>query len=400
MKKRILAIVLVLAMGVVFLAGCTDSGQGTVVQEVDYDPVAEVAKYELGELSEADKGYVIQMGYNDCDHMVAAIIGDLSGIYEALELEVVVTKTGKIMEAMASGEMAVGYQGIAGAIRAVNEGAPLFMASANHLGGSRYLLVSNEIKTGQDMIGKKLAISAKADTNPEWIRWANELDIPIGPENYEIVQMSQKDSLFALKAGEIDGITVCDPYASHAEFEGVGHIMGTGWGAHDPNDPDSEWGMCCIYTMSEEFRDQHPELANRLVLAHGLSIKYLYEHPYNAAMMFAQGFGTPEEVGLKTVYMKTVAEGRTITWQFGEKNLENYMNYYKEYNIPAEETPNINDLEKFMSTDLLESCGIEDFDSFVEASKIDEEFPVGMTYDEWLVKAKVIDGIEDEVAKK
>ncbi|WP_313755692.1 ABC transporter substrate-binding protein, partial [Tissierella sp.] len=172
MKKRIIAMTLVLAMGIVFLAGCTDSSKESIIQEVDYDPVEEVSKYELGELSEADKKFVVQMGYRDCDHMVPSIIGEKAGIYKALGLNVVVTKTGKIMEAMSSGEMHVGYQGIGGAIRSVNQGAPLFMAAANHIGGSRYLVVSNDIKEPKDLIGKTLAIGTKSNNSPEWRKWA------------------------------------------------------------------------------------------------------------------------------------------------------------------------------------------------------------------------------------
>jgi NitT/TauT family transport system substrate-binding protein len=397
MKRRVIAMFLVLVMGMVFLAGCTDSSKETVIQEVDYDPVAEVANYKLGELSEAEENYMIQMGYNNCDHMVASIIGELAGIYDALGLKVEVTKTGKIMQAMASGEMQVGYQGINGAIRSVNQGAPLFMAAANHLGGSYYLVVSNDIKEPKDLIGKKLAIGTNSEVSPNWLSWCEELDIPKGLENYEVVEMSAPDALFAMKAGQIDGFSTCDPFASQAEFEGIGRIMSTSWNSDISEDKEEGWGICCIYAMSNEFNEQYPELSRRLVLAHALSVEYLYKHPYNAAMMFAEGFGVAPEVGLKTVYMKTVAEGRTITWEFSRKNLENYIQYYYDYNIPEEEIPNIEDIEKFMSTDLLETCGIGTFDSFIK-EKVDKNFPIGDTYEEWLDKAKTIDGISDDTA--
>lgn len=396
MKKRIIAMVLVLAMGITFLAGCTDSSKESIIQEVGYDPVAEVAKYNLGELSEADENFTIQMGYRDCDHMVASIIGEKAGIYEALGLNVQITKTGKIMEAMSSGEMHVGYQGITGAIRSVNQGAPLFMAAANHLGGSSYLVVSNDIKEPSDLIGKSLAIGSKADLSPSWRKWAEELNIPMELENYDAIDMSDKDALFALKAGQLAGFSTCDPYATQAEFEGFGKIIGTEWGGANitPTETDS-WGVCCIYCMNNDFLDEHPELANRLVLAHALAIQYLYKHPYNAGMMFAEGFGVQPEVGLKTVYLKTVGEGRTLTWEFSEKNLENFIQFYKDMNIPEEEIPNIDDINKFMSTDLLETCGVEDFSTFIEEAKIDKEFPIGLSYDEWMTKAKTIDGITD-----
>ena len=146
--------------------------------------------------------------------------------------------------------------------------------------------------------------------------------------------------------------------------------------------------------MSNNFREEHPELAKRMVLAHALSIQYIYKHPYNAAMIFADAFGTKPEVALNTIYMKTVKEGRTLTWQFSEKNLENYMSHYQEYAdiIPEEDIPNIDDFEKFMSTDLIKECGVVDFKDFL-TNEVEPLYPTGMTFEDWLTKAKEIDGI-------
>lgn len=395
MIKRIVFLVLVLVILFSTLTGCKDSSKTTLVKQTDYDPVAEVSRFKLNELSELEKNYTIEMGYNNCDHMVAALIGEYVGIYDALGLKVNITKTSKIMEAMASGEMDVGYQGINGAIRSVNNGAQLFMAAANHLGGSRYLVVNNDIKSPEDLIGKDLAIGSGAIHSPEWLRWADELNIPRELDNYNVIDMAQADAVFALKAGQIDGFSCCDPYASQAEFEGFGYAIATEWGANVSEDMVDGWGMCCIYCMSKEFEKKCPELARRLIIAHSLAVEYLYLHPYNAAMIFAEGFGTAPDVGLRTVYMKTVAEGRTITWQFSEENLENYINYYYEYGVAEEEIPNINSITKFMSTKLLGEAEIRDFNDFVE-EKVDPVFPVGMTYLEWLRKAKIIDGIPED----
>ena len=105
--------------------------------------------------------------------------------------------------------------------------------------------------------------------------------------------------------------------------------------------------------MSNDFKEKHPELARRLVYAHEMAIEYMYTHPYNAAMMFADGFDVDPYVALRTIYMKTVAEGRTITWHFSEKNIENFENYYTQYpQIPEEEIPRVSDVSKFMTTDI------------------------------------------------
>ena len=207
MRKRLLCLMLAASMLIVGLTGCKDSSNDTNTVQVDYNAEEEVAKYKdyLGEIPEADKDYVVELGYRNCDHMVAALVGEGSGIFDALGLTVNITKTGQIMEAMASGEMDVGYQGIQGAIRSVNNGAPLFMAAANHLGGSEYLVVSNDIQEPEDLIGKKLAIGNEPWKSPQWSNWAEDLGIPVMTEgNYEIVDMGETDALLAMKAGQVD----------------------------------------------------------------------------------------------------------------------------------------------------------------------------------------------------
>lgn len=207
MRKRLLCLMLAASMLIVGLTGCKDSSNETNTVQVDYNAEEEVAKYKdyLGEIPEADKDYVVELGYRNCDHMVAALVGEGSGIFDALGLTVNITKTGQIMEAMASGEMDVGYQGIQGAILSVNNGAPLFMAAANHLGGSEYLVVSNDIQEPEDLIGKKLAIGNEPWKSPQWSNWAEDLGIPVMTEgNYEIVDMGETDALLAMKAGQVD----------------------------------------------------------------------------------------------------------------------------------------------------------------------------------------------------
>ena len=207
MRKRLLCLMLAASMLIVGLTGCKDSSNDTNTVQIDYNAEEEVAKYKdyLGEIPEADKDYVVELGYRNCDHMVAALVGEGSGIFDALGLTVNITKTGQIMEAMASGEMDVGYQGIQGAILSVNNGAPLFMAAANHLGGSEYLVVSNDIQEPEDLIGKKLAIGNEPWKSPQWSNWAEDLGIPVMTEgNYEIVDMGETDALLAMKAGQVD----------------------------------------------------------------------------------------------------------------------------------------------------------------------------------------------------
>ena len=403
MKKRLVAVLLVAAMSMSLLTACRDSGERTAtkdVAETGYSAEEAVKDFEFGELNDTEKNYTVEMGYNNCDHMVASIIGEKAGIYEALGLKVNITKSGETLKALTSGSMDVGYTGVEGAIRAVNQGAPFFIAAANHMGGSMYLVASNDIENAQDLVGKTISMTATPDIDPTYLTWQEEIGFDADPSKYNIVSMGQQDAMFALKAGQIDAFRCCDPYASIAEFEGFGHILAVDWAAADISvDSDyDDWGLCCIYAMNTEFSEKCPELARRLIYAHHLAIKFMYEHPYNAAMMFADGFDVDPYVALRTIYMKTVAEGRTITWKFTDGNVDSFLNYYTQFpQIPDDEIPFIEDRTKLISSDVLESAKIEDFQTYIK-NTVDDIFPLGTTFEDWYNKAKEIDGISDEDA--
>ena len=149
--------------------------------------------------------------------------------------------------------------------------------------------------------------------------------------------------------------------------------------------------------MNENFKKEHPEVAKRLLVAHAMSIKYLYDHPYNAAMMFADGFGTAPEVGLMTIYMKTIAEGRTLTWEFNQENIDNFVKQYDEYKIDKKFRPKTDKLGEFVNLNFVKESGIESFSDFTKEDKIDEKFPIGISFKDWLKKAKEIGGIDNKV---
>lgn len=404
MKKRIVAIFLTAAMVCSMFTGCRNSEETNAVTKdiktIGYDPKEAVKDFAFGELNETEKDYVIEMGYFNCDHMVGAIIGEKAGIYEALGLKVNITKSGETLKALTSGSMDVGYTGVEGAIRSVNQGAPFFIAAANHMGGSMYLVASNEIETFDDLKGKTLAITSKPEISPTILTWNQEYGMSADAADYNIVNMGSSDAMFALKAGQIDGFSCCDPYASIAEFEGFGHVMAIDWAAPNISSESDydDWGLCCVYAMNTEFSEKCPELARRLIYAHSLAIKFMYEHPYNAAMMFADGFDVDPYVALRTIYMKTVSEGRTLTWKFNDKNVDAFLAYYTQFEqIPEEEIPYITDRNTLISSDVLEAANIEDFETYIK-EVVDPIMPLGTTFEDWYNIAKKIDGISDEEA--
>ena len=90
-------------------------------------------------------------------------------------------------------------------------------------------------------------------TQPNWRSFCNQLGIPFIVDYYEQFDMDSTDKNTALKAGVIDGYIECDPYASIAEMEGFGKIVGTEWGAANVSEDRTEgWGVHCGYFLNTD----------------------------------------------------------------------------------------------------------------------------------------------------
>ncbi|MFX4262419.1 ABC transporter substrate-binding subunit SaoX [Pelotomaculum propionicicum] len=373
MKKLMRALPL-LALSIVLLvvlAGCGGGAKQTTTQNTGSG------------IPEKDKDYVINLGYYNCDHMTAACIAKDTGIFTELGLNVNVTGNGKVPEAMAAGQMDAGYIGNSGLMRAFLKGSPIMVAASNHIGGSRYLVVSNDIKDPKDLIGKKLAIGTNPEKNDgDWIQWAKELGIPVEGKNYEVFDMADKDEYVALKAGKVDAYAACDPWGSYAEYEKTGQILR----AHVEL-PNGEFGQCCVLSMSNTFIAEHPELARLMITAHSKAIQHIYTKPVRSAEIFADNYKVPLEVALMTIYKKTVDEGRTLNWTINQKNFENQINYEISEKVLDAAPP----FNEFVNTKLIEESKVDNFDQFIK-EKVDPVFPLGMSYEDWKAKAYELEG--------
>lgn len=316
--------------------------------------------------------------------MIGAPVGEAAGIFKELGLNVKVTGNGKVPEAMAAGKMDAGYIGTRGLVGANALGSPIVVGANNHIGGSMYLVVANDVEKPEDIIGQPVSIGNPSE-NEAWLcGYSKQLNLPTDPEKYELINVdSDKDAYLALKTGQIKAFTCCDPWGSMAEYEGIGKIMGTYY------EMDDRMGVCCAFSLNKNFVKEHPELAKKLVLAHTKSIEYVYTHPYKAAEIFSEYYNVPLEVSLMTIYKKTVEEGRTLTWDLLEDNFKHAYDVYKKYDL-LEELPKFEDLIEY---EILEQCGAKDFDTFIK-EEVDPVFPVGMSYKEFKNRAMEIDGID------
>jgi len=318
--------------------------------------------------------------------MIGGPVGEAAGIYKKHGLDVTITGNGQVPEAMAAGKMDAGYIGTRGLYGANALGSPIVVAANNHIGGSMYLVVANDIEKPEDLLGKKIAMGDPSKSEAWQCGYGKILNLPDDPEAYELVNIgSDADKYVALATGQIKAMTCCDPWGSMAEYEGTGRIIGIN------KEMEEKMGICCSFALNENFVKDHPELAKKLTLAHTKSIEYVYSHPYKAAEIFAEYYDVPLEVSLMTIYKKTIGEGRTLSWELKEENLNHLFDMIKKHNL-LENVPET--LDESVNLEVLNSCGAKDFDTFIK-EEIDPIFPLGMTYEEFKKKAMEIDGIDE-----
>lgn len=151
-KKQWLIMLVAMGMLALGLTGCSPAkeAEATSENEVSNETVA-------AETTQVKDDYKITVGYYNCDHMTAAAVGEAAGIYTELGLDVEITGNGKVPQAMAAGQMDVGYIGTRGFMAAVAKGSPMAIGADNHIGGSMYLVVSNDIEKPEDLLGQPVA---------------------------------------------------------------------------------------------------------------------------------------------------------------------------------------------------------------------------------------------------
>ena len=142
--------------------------------------------------------------------------------------------------------------------------------------------------------------------------------------------------------------------------------------------------------MHTKFAEAHPELAKRVLLAHTLSIQYMYQHPYKAAEIFAKNYNVPLQVALMTMWKKTNEEGRTISWDLVMDEMNNQLEAMQKYNVQTD--INTVNVEDYVDTSYFDACGAKDFKTFIK-EEVDPVFPLGMSFEDWLTKAKEVDHI-------
>lgn len=218
-----------------------------------------------------DSDSTVKIGYLPSDHDAALFVADAQGLYkkEGIETELVqFNNGGDLMTAMASGDVDVGYVGIAPVLSSVEKGVPVKVISSAQTEGSGIVVTDESgITSAADLKGKSIATPGEASIQHVLLAYyLKQNGLTLDDINESAMKVPSMND--ALKTKQIDGIITFQPYVSVAAAE-EGNTVLADSEAILPNHP------CCVVVASDDFIKNHENETKSILKIHEEATKFI-----------------------------------------------------------------------------------------------------------------------------
>ncbi len=181
----------------------------------------------------------------------------------------------------------------------------------DHSVGSDGIVATEDIKTVEDLIGKKVAF-ARDDVGETFLSYLfHKKDLSF--KDITIVPRNPDDAWLAFLDGEVDAAVTWEPWLSKAAHRAGGHIL-----ISTRDEPEI---IIDTHNVREDLVKNNPELVKGLMRGWFKGVTYCKEHPVEASEIIAKHYDvTPEEyreqiTGLKWFgYEEQTGESEADEW--------------------------------------------------------------------------------------
>lgn len=230
----------------------------------------------------------LRIGYQPSTHQIAEMVAmekgwwleDLKpfGVTEVKEFEF--PSGPPEMQAMLAGSLDVAYVGTAPPISAIAGGLDAKIVAGVNTNGSSLVLRNDIPYTGpESLIGLSIGTFPPGSIQDTVLRkWLK--DNGVDPSKVKILPMGPGDAVTAMLAGQVEGVLLPAPSPSVIELADKGWVVvqsGEMWPDH----------ACCSLVVSGKLIRDHPELVEQIIRTHIKATEYIYEHPDEAARIYA-----------------------------------------------------------------------------------------------------------------
>lgn len=194
------------------------------------------------------------------------------------------------MQAVAAGEVQIGYGGINAAIALAAKGFKLTLL-ANACDGGSYCLGKPEFKSLQDLVGKKLAVTAGTISHAAAQWKLHSLGLT---DKVELLFMNYADMPVPMQRGDIDAMVAFEPFPTLVRMNGWATNL---WEPYDTPMGKTNLG----FLASQDFTKKYPVLAREIVKAHVKATQELIKDPSLAIDTISKVLNLPRPVAAESI---------------------------------------------------------------------------------------------------
>ncbi len=215
----------------------------------------------------------VKIGYLPSDHDAALFVADAQGKFAEKNITaelVQFNNGGDLMTAMASGEVDVGYVGIAPVLSSVAKGVPVKVISSAQTDGSGIVVTKESgITSAADLKGKSIATPGEASIQYVLLTYYLK-ENNLSTDDLNISAMKVPSMNDALKTKQIDGIITFQPYVSIAANNSENVVLEDSADIL-PNHP------CCVVVASDDFIKNHESTVKDILAIHENATEFINE---------------------------------------------------------------------------------------------------------------------------
>ncbi|MDO9044896.1 MAG: ABC transporter substrate-binding protein [Methanobacteriaceae archaeon] len=240
----------------------------------------------------SDNQNVIEVGYLPTDHSAALLVAKHNKTYEnnSLNVKTVQINSGSnIVDAVASGDVDIGYVGITPVMQGISKGVPIKVVGSVNMGGSGIVVEPNSnITSPADLKGKSIATPGVSSIQQVLLLYELQ-KYNISPEDVNLISINVYNIPSSLAAHKVDAYISYEPFVSLAPYEGIGNVL------IYSNDIIKDH-PCCVIIASESFIKEHPQELDKFLKIHQQTTEYVNTHPNETANIIDQELTTNIEI--------------------------------------------------------------------------------------------------------
>jgi NitT/TauT family transport system substrate-binding protein len=252
---------------------------------------------------------IIKVAYLPTDHSAALLFAKYNKTYEnnGLNVKTVQISTGSsIVDAVASGDVDIGYVGITPAMQGISKGVPIKVVGAVNMVGSGIVVQPNStITSPADLKDKKIATPGVSSIQQVLLLYELQ-KYNITQKDVDLISMNVFNIPSALAAKKVDAYISYEPFVAIAPYRGVGQVLMY-------SDDILEDHPCCVIIAREDFIEQNPQELNTFLQIHKNSTEYVNTHLNETANILTQELTTNPEVEMMSLqhirFVYSVDEG-------------------------------------------------------------------------------------------